>query len=164
MHWKDHLDSTLLGAYSLYDDATEGWKEVNGIITSCGKEWHILGGSGKKNILVGRTNLGKPIKINKAIGEVIEKISGSKNPDKWNNIPLTFYVDPRVTFGKNTVEAIRVKPQVGVVSKPKEKPVLEINTESFDKAKIAVEAGTFDLSKLKEYYTITEEVQIALGL
>jgi len=164
MHWKDHLDSTLLGAYSLYDDATDGWKEVNGIITSCGKEWHILGGSGKKNILVGRTNLGKPIKINKKIGEAIEKIAGCKNPDKWLNIPVTFYVDTRVSFGKDIVEAIRVKPQVGVVAKPKEKPVLEINTESFEKARLAVESGTYDLEKLKVYYVITQEVQIALGL
>lgn len=165
MHWKDHLNSTLLGAYSLFDDATEGWKEVNGIITGCCTEYHVLGASGNTKCHVGKTNLGKPIKLNNTICKVLEQITGSKNPAKWVQVPVTFYVDTNVKFGKTTTEAIRIKAQVGAKpAPPAEKPTLVLNSDAFDKAKLAVEAGTFDLAKLKTYYTITEEVQIALGL
>lgn len=164
-HWKEHLDSTLLGAYSLFDDATEGWKEINGIVLSCCHEFHTLGGSGMRKCHVGKTNLGKPIKLNTTISNELEKITGSKNPDKWVNVPVTFYVDTKVKFGKGIVDAIRIKAQVGdKPAPPAEKPTLVLNSEAFNKAKLAVEAGTFDLAKLKTYYTITEEVQIALGL
>ena len=113
-HWKDHLNSTLLGAYSLFDDQTEGWKEVNGTILKCCHEDHILGGSGKKNIHVAHTSLGKPMKLNSTISTAIQMITGSKNPAKWVNVPVTFYVDPNVKFGRTTVEAIRVKPQKAI--------------------------------------------------
>ena len=112
MHWKDHLDSSLLGAYSLFDDATEGWREVDGTILRCCKEEHILGGSGKKKIYVAHTSMGKPMKLNVAISEKIEEITGSKNPDKWINVPVTFWVDTKVKFGTKMVDAIRIKAQV----------------------------------------------------
>jgi len=108
-HWKDHLDSKLLGAYSLFDDETEGWKEIDGLILRTAHEDHILGASGKQNIHVAHTNLGKPIKLNSTISEAIAAITGMKNPAKWVNVPVTFYVDTNVKFGKGKVEAIRVK-------------------------------------------------------
>jgi hypothetical protein len=164
-HWKDHLNSTLLGAYSLFDDTTEKWKEVDGVITRCCHEKHVLGGSGSTDCHVGHTSLGKPIKLNHTISKVLESITGYKNPAKWVNVPCTFYVDANVKFGKTTTEAIRIKRCANTPAPPPAaKPLLEIGTETYDKAKAAVEAGTFDLEKLKQYYTITPEVQISLNL
>ena len=113
-HWRDHLNSPLLGAYSLFDDETEGWKEVDGTIIRCCKEEHILGASGKQMILVAYTSLSnrKPMKINVTISKVIQRIAKSMNPDKWVNIPVTFYVDTNVKSKLGTSEAIRVKPRV----------------------------------------------------
>ena len=114
-HWKDHLNSTLLGAYSLFDDATEGFKEIDGVIINTAHEDHILGGSGKQKVFVARTSLGKPLRLNNVMSNQIALISGSKNPAKWLNIPVTFYVDEKVKLGRDTVEAIRVKARVKVV-------------------------------------------------
>lgn len=108
-HWKDHLNSTLLGAYSLFDDATEGFKEVDGIIINTCHEEHILGGSGKQNVFVAKTSLGKPLRLNNTMCTQIAVIAKTKNPAKWVNIPVTFYVDQQVKLGRETVEAIRVK-------------------------------------------------------
>jgi len=109
-HWREHLGSPLLGAYSLYDDAKDDFIEKDGIITHCGKADFMLGESGKQNCLVAYTNLGKPLKINVTIADTLQSITGKRNPDKWVNVPVTFYVDRKVKGKKGaTVEAIRVK-------------------------------------------------------
>jgi hypothetical protein len=110
-HWKDHLDSSLLGAYSLYDDATDGWKEVDGLIIKTCHEDHVLGNQGKKNIHVAYTSLGKPMRLNHKISDAIALIAKCRNPEKWVNVPVTFYVDSNVKLSGVTVDAIRVKPQ-----------------------------------------------------
>ena len=110
-HWKDHLNSDLLGAYSLFDDATEGFKEVNGIITRTAHEDHVLGASGKQKVFVAHTTLGKPLRLNNTMCNQIAVIAKTKNPAKWINIPVTFYVDTNVKLGRETVEAIRIKAQ-----------------------------------------------------
>lgn len=113
-HWRDHLDSSLLGAYSLFDDATEGFKQVDGYILRCTDEIHILGASGKKKCFVAYTTLDakKPLKINVAIGNEIAIGAGSKNPEKWVNVPVTFYVDERVNSKDGVVAAIRCKHRI----------------------------------------------------
>lgn len=113
-HWRDHLDSTLLGAYSLFDDATEGFKTVDGYVLKCTDEIHILGASGKKKCFVAYTTLDakKPMKINVSIGNEIALGAGSKNPEKWFNVPVTFYVDERVNSKDGVVAAIRVKHRI----------------------------------------------------
>ena len=84
----------------------------------------------------------------------------SRNLTNWVGQKVKFLVDPKVKFGKEVTGGIVVDESYIVP----EKPTLEINTESFNKAKIAVEAGTFDLAKLKTYYIITDDVRIALNL
>ena len=108
-HWKEHLNSTLLGAYSCYDEATEGFKEIQGVIMDTAMEDHILGASGKKRIFVAHTSLGKPLKINNSIASQIAIVAKTQNAAKWINIPVTFFVDEKVKFGGQTVAAIRVK-------------------------------------------------------
>jgi hypothetical protein len=51
------------------------------------------------------------MKLNATISQTIALIAGCKNPEKWVNVPVTFFVDERVKFGSSTVEAIRVKAQ-----------------------------------------------------
>lgn len=112
-HWRDFTNSTLLGAYSCYSDKEDRFIEKNGTIIRCEIQEHTLGGSGKTRCLVGVTDFGKPIKINiVAISSVLQEITGTRNPDKWVNVPVTFYVDENVKFGKQTVEAIRIKRQI----------------------------------------------------
>lgn len=110
-HWRDHLDSPLLGAYSLFDDATDKFKTVDGYILRCVDEMHILGASGKKKCFVAYTSLDqrKPMKINVTIANQIALGAKSQNPEKWVNVPVTFYVDEKVNSKDGIVAAIRVR-------------------------------------------------------
>lgn len=117
MHWRDHLDSTLLGAYSLFDDATDGFKEVDCVVIRTSREDHNLGASGKKNIHVAHTNFSKkPMQLKVSISSVIAEIAGTNNPDKWVNVPITLFVKKEKVKGE-IVDALRVKRQKVVQQK-----------------------------------------------
>jgi hypothetical protein len=113
-HWRDHLNSSLLGAYSLYDDATDRFKQIDGFILRCTHEEHLLGASGKRDCFVAYTSIDpkKPMKINVTIAFTLEIAAGSRNPDKWVNIPVTFFVDERVKTKEGIVAALRVKRRI----------------------------------------------------
>lgn len=113
-HWRDHLDSKLLGAYSLYDDETDKFKRVDGYIVKCCDEEHILGASGKKKCFVAYTSLDnkKPMKLNVTISNEIALAAKSHNPAKWVNVPVTFYVDENVRSKDGIVAALRVKSRI----------------------------------------------------
>ena len=113
-HWRDHLNSTLLGAYSLYDDATDKFKTIDGFIVKCTHEQHLLGASGKRDCFVAYTSLDskKPMKINVTIANVLAVAAKSQNPDKWVNVPVTFCVDEKVNTKDGIVAALRVKPRI----------------------------------------------------
>ena len=98
------------------------------------------------------------------ITEIVKKVKSLKsvearNIGNWSGVTIRLLSDETVKMKGEAVGGI-------VVDKNfiKEKPTLEINTETFNKAKLAVDAGTYNLEKLKVHYKITEEVQIALGL
>ena len=140
-HWREHLGSPLLGAYSLYDDQTDDFKEVNGIITKTGHADYVLGESGKQKCFIAYTDMGKPMKLNVKMASVLADITGSRNPDKWQNIPVTFYVDKNVKSKAGTTEAIRIKAQRKV-------------QQNFDAEK----------AKLNECKTLAELQTVYLGL
>ena len=116
-HWRDHLNSSLIGAYTLYDDKTDGFKEVDGFIIRTCHEKHNLGASGFKDCFVAYTSLDdkKPMKINVTIANAISNAAGTRNPDKWVNIPVTFFVDQNVNSKEGKVEAIRCRKNNKVV-------------------------------------------------
>lgn len=93
----------------LFDDATEGFKEVDGIIINTCHEEHILGGSGKQNVFVAKTSLGKPLRLNNTMCTQIAVIAKTKNPAKWVNIPVTFYVDQQVKLGRKQSKQSELK-------------------------------------------------------
>lgn len=110
-HWRDHLNSTLLGAYSLWSDEADAFIEKQGKILHVAHEDHNMGKAGNQNCFVAYTTLHKtkPIKINVTIANAIEQASGQKNPEKWNGTDVIFYVDLNVKSKEGTKEALRVK-------------------------------------------------------
>jgi len=112
-HWRDYLDSPLLGAYSLFDDATEKFKEVDGYIIRSAMEEHVLGRAGKRRYHVVYTSLHKtkPMKVNVIISNNIALAAGSLNPQKWVNVPVTFFVDENVSTREGITAAIRCRPR-----------------------------------------------------
>ena len=112
MHWREHTNSPLLGAYSCWSDTADDFTEINAIITHAAVGEFVLGASGKTKCLVCFTDLGKPVKVNVTIANAIQNIVGTANTSKWVNIPVTFYVDKNVKSKDGIVPAIRVKPQI----------------------------------------------------
>jgi hypothetical protein len=120
-HWRDHLDSTLMGAYSLYDSQTDRFKSVEGYIVRCTDETHTLGASGKKKVFVAYTSIdAKPMKINVSIANEIALSAKTHNPEKWVNIPVTFYVNEKVSTKEGIVPALRVRARIEQHTKPAE--------------------------------------------
>ena len=113
-HWRDHLNSTLLGAYSLYDGETDKFKQIDGFIVRVCHEQHLLGASGKRDCFVAYTSLDqkKPMKINVTIANAIGLAAKTRNPDKWINVPVTFFVDEKVNTKDGVVEALRLKGRI----------------------------------------------------
>lgn len=158
--YEQMVDKPYLGEWTL-DDGNNGWIEKEGIIISC-RQGDVVSEKGTKSSCIAQTNLGKPFVVNKGSKEVLKQITGSRYPKDWNNIPVIFYVLPKVRAFGTTVAGLRIKPRPNVTARVK--PELKIDTPTFNKAKAAVEEGTYDLPKLKEFYTITPEVQKALNL
>jgi len=84
----------------------------------------------------------------------------SRNIGNWKGLKIRLIVDENVKMMGQVVGGI-------VVDKnyvQKAKPELIVGTDAFNQAKAAVEAGTYDLAKLKVYYTVSAETQTALNL
>lgn len=158
-NFRQIVNPDYLGSYSL-DNQQNGYFEKAGVITKCELK-EVVDASGKAMRIVAQTDQGKPMIIKATNGKVLQKITKSRYFEDWNNVPVVFYVELDVKSPQGRVDALRLKPQSAAsVSKP----LLVIGTDIFNQAKAAVEAGTFDLAKLKVHYTITPEVQIALNL
>ncbi len=56
---------------------------------------------------------------------------GGRDTDTWKNIPVAIYADPKVRFGKDTVEGLRIRPvqpRTTETPKPKLSPDLIVNS------------------------------------
>jgi hypothetical protein len=58
----------------------------------------------------------KPMILNASNSKMLKKIAGSPFIEDWTGLLVTVYVDPNVRFGKETVEGLRIMPQL--ITKP----------------------------------------------
>lgn len=50
----------------------------------------------------------KPMILNATNSKKLAELAGSKFIEDWNGIPVTVYVDPNVSFGRDKVEGLRI--------------------------------------------------------
>ena len=50
----------------------------------------------------------KPMILNATNSKMLATLTGHKFIDDWQNFPVTVYVDPHVTFGRDKVEGLRI--------------------------------------------------------
>jgi hypothetical protein len=50
----------------------------------------------------------KPMILNATNSKKLAELAGSKFIEDWNGIPITVYVDPNVSFGRDKVEGLRI--------------------------------------------------------
>jgi len=64
----------------------------------------------------------KPMVLNSTNGQMIAKITGSEESEKWNGFKIVLYDDPNVSFGGKLVGGIRVRAPKQAVAKPAPPP------------------------------------------
>ena len=73
-------------------------------------------------------NVDKPLVLNSTNGQLIAKITGSEDSDRWAGAVVEIYNDPTISFGGKIVGGIRVRPHRRVTgaavpaSKPRTAP------------------------------------------
>lgn len=60
----------------------------------------------------------KPMILNATNSRTIRNLTGSAFIDDWNNVPITVYVDNKIRFGRDTVEGLRISPEMPRITKP----------------------------------------------
>jgi hypothetical protein len=159
-HWKKPFKSNQLSSSDI-----EG-KELVLVISHVTQEMVKTQGGDELANLAHFTQKGyKPMRLNVGNSDIVRGFAGgSSNTDDWNNIPVTIYVDPRVRFGSNTVEGLRIRktqPRItptGQASKPKLLP----NTQAWTSAVEYIQAGN-PIANIEKKYEISPENMILLN-
>ena len=74
----------------------------------------------------------KPMILNATNSKMLATLTGHKFIDDWQNFPVTVYVDPHVTFGRDKVEGLRIC---------KADPIAQPAAELIEAAEAAARAG-----------------------
>ena len=96
---------------------------------------------------VGGASLYKPVILNKTNAKFFVKETGSDFVDDWIGKPVIVYAQKDARHG----HVVRFKKYVF--------PVLQANTEAFNKCKIAIEKSGFTIDQLRQKYQISTEVE-----
>lgn len=97
----------------------------------------------------------KPMVLNATNSRVMKQLTGSPFIEDWTGIQVTIYVDPKVRFGKETVEGLRISPVPPATRKVAEKQ--PITDERLGKAIEAIKAGTSTTEVLRGRFALTPE-------
>ncbi|MCP4493291.1 MAG: hypothetical protein GY820_39205 [Gammaproteobacteria bacterium] len=60
----------------------------------------------------------KPMILNACNSRTMKALTGSPYIDDWNDVPVTVYVDKNVSFGRDTVEGLRISTEPPRLQKP----------------------------------------------
>jgi len=98
----------------------------------------------------------KPMRLNVGNSAIVKKFSGQRqDTEDWKMITVEMYVDPKVRFGRETVDGLRIKsvqPRVGTPAK------IELSPESANWAQIVGWVKNGNATKgVSDKYDITDE-------
>ena len=122
-HWKkpfksDHLASCDIEGKDLILTIREVKQEMCKLAT----------GDALCNVAYFKESGWKPMILNVTNSKVVMGFSGGgRDTDTWKNIPVAIYADPKVRFGKDTVEGLRIRP---VQPRTTETPKPKLSPES----------------------------------
>ena len=145
-HWKKLVNPDYIGAYSL----TPG-KDLTVTIDSVGRELVTGTGGKKEECTVAKLKGQKPFIINRTNAKTISQVHGSPYIEDWAGKQITLYISTVKVAGEE-VECLRVRKQ-----KP-ELPLIDVDGDKWNDAKLAVESGT-TLDNIKKYYRLTKNAE-----
>lgn len=95
----------------------------------------------------------KPMILNAHNSRIMRNLTGSHFLEDWRNVPVTVYVDSAVKFGRETVEGLRISPNLARTEKP------WLTPESGNKWNSAIDAYKRDgnLNKVLERVQVSPE-------
>jgi uncharacterized protein (DUF433 family) len=150
-HWKkpfksDHLASSDIGDKSLVLTIEYVKQEI------CKSQ----SGDELANVAYFTDKKFKPMRLNVGNSSIVKKFAGNKiDTDDWKMILVEIYVDPKVRFGRETVEGLRIKPfQPKTAATPK--PTLAPDSPNWAQIVGWVADGN-EIGKVTAKYSITSE-------
>ncbi|MBK5075174.1 hypothetical protein I2492_19400 [Budviciaceae bacterium CWB-B4] len=93
----------------------------------------------------------KPMILNATNSKTLKNLTNSPFIDDWKSIRVTVYVDPKVRFGGQMMEGLRISP-----NKPDKRQLTPDETETWENAKAAYKRYG-SLEKVLAKVSITEE-------
>ena len=154
-HWKKAFKSDYLSSSDI-DEKDLVLTIKNVVYKECMTQ------SGKKfcNVANFVENDIKPMILNVGNSKIIKSFSGNKTHlEDWVNIRVQIYVDPKVRFGNDTVEGLRIR-----ATKPKLQSELpKITDVNFADAVRFLKAGK-SMDELKKYRSIDKATEDKLIL
>jgi hypothetical protein len=143
-YWKKLTNSPFLGAWDIPEGGTLKVK-----ITAVGVE-EVVGTGGKtEELIVAQLEGYKPMVCNVTNCKMISQVVGSKYVEDWVGKTIVLGAEV-VKFGKELVDAIRVRPERAVL------PTLTQGDERWDKAVEKLKSGQVTIDYLKEKFSINE--------
>lgn len=143
-HYKRFMNPDYLGAYSL----PEG-EDMTVVIEYVQSDEVAMAGGKKEVCMVARMIDQKPMILNATNSKTIAKLYGPYVED-WQGKPITLFAST-TRFGGETVECLRIRPQVAPRAKP---PITEVRLA---KAIEAIKAGTYDIGNVRKNFALTAE-------
>lgn len=139
-HWKKLYNPNYFGCYCFEDG-----KDIIGTIAAVGNET-IVGEKGKKEevtIIHFKEKELKPLICNVTNSKTISKIFQTPFIEEWVGRKIQMFPDRNVTFGKETVEGVRIRPFI-----PK---VVEENVSCMDCKSIIKPTDTMTVPQIVDY-------------
>lgn len=147
-HWKKAFKSDYLSSSDI-----DGKDLV--LIIKCVKYQECTTQSGKKfcNVAHFTTPDFKPMILNVTNSKVIKRFANNAvHIDDWNNIPVQIYVDPRVRFGNETVEGLRIRE----IQPKQTKPELKPDSKEWNSAIEYLKKPNSTVDKIRFNYNLSE--------
>lgn len=154
-HWKkpfksDHLASCDIEGKDLILTIREVKQEMCKLAT----------GDALCNVAYFKESGRKPMILNVTNSKMVMGFSGGgRDTDTWRNIPVAIYADPKVRFGKDTVEGLRIRPvQPKTADMPKTK--LTPTSDNWNAVVVWAQTPGNPIESVWKKYDVTLEDQI----
>lgn len=155
-HYRKAFDSPYLSSADIVEPTTLTISHVNLLPDKTKKTKDLFNTAFfvEKEIRKGETL--KPMILNATNSKTVKKLTGTPFIDDWKNIKVTVYVDHNVRFGKETLDGLRISPDVH-----KRSELTPAFTKNWDSAKAAYKRDG-NLNSVLSRVDMSQEHQLLL--
>lgn len=123
-HYRTMLTNDNLCAADLWDEQAQRYREATVQIADV-RKGEVVGEKGRKKGMpfayFANTRTGKPLGLNATNCKTLAHLANSPNVEKWKGLWITLFVT-KTDVGRETVDAIRIKPELAQPPAQKSEP------------------------------------------